>query len=77
MRCILIDSARRKSRSKRGCQQERVDLEGLELAGGPPLVVYEAPRGFAAQMGNCLEDVEELNPTRFPQNILASRAGKA
>ncbi len=46
MRCILIESARRKSRWKRGGRLERVELHGLDLAAETPpdtlLVVQEA-----------------------------------
>lgn len=36
MRRILVDNARRKSRLKRGGDQERVDIEGVELAATSP-----------------------------------------
>jgi RNA polymerase sigma factor (TIGR02999 family) len=53
MRCILIESARRKSRWKRGGRLERVELEGLELAADTPpdtlLVVHEALEKFAGE----------------------------
>ena len=53
MRCILIESARRKSRWKRGGRLERVDLEGLELAADTPpdtlLVIHEALENLATE----------------------------
>jgi RNA polymerase sigma factor (TIGR02999 family) len=53
MRCILIESARRKSRWKRGGRLERVELDGLELAAATPpdtlLVVHEALDRLAAE----------------------------
>jgi RNA polymerase sigma factor (TIGR02999 family) len=53
MRCILIESARKKSRWKRGSRLERVELEGLELAAETPpdtlLVVQEALERLAAE----------------------------
>jgi RNA polymerase sigma factor (TIGR02999 family) len=53
MRQILIDSARKKSRWKRGGKLERVQLEGLELAAATPpetlLVVQEALERLATE----------------------------
>jgi RNA polymerase sigma factor (TIGR02999 family) len=53
MRCILTDSARKKSSWKRGGKLERVELEGLELAAETPpdtlLVVHEALERLSAE----------------------------
>jgi RNA polymerase sigma factor (TIGR02999 family) len=63
MRRILVDSARRKTRAKRGGQQERVDLDSVELPVPMPddqLLALDSAISRLATVDSCAAEVVKL-----------------